>query len=109
MVHLRHGGVKTTVVTLPGAALITKVILRCPSGSVVGGTDFDIGSGADADTWKQNVDLSSMTEKTSYMVITRSENTKHTLEPAGAAFGIKPITGATGDVTAVMDVFGYLY
>lgn len=109
-VDLQNADSKTTVYTVPTGKtmVVTTVVIRSPSGSLAGGTDFDIGSGANADTWKQTNDLSSMTATTDYMVIT-SENTKYTLEAAAAAFGIKPITGATADVTATMDVFGYLY
>ena len=109
-VDLQNGDGKTTVFTVPTGktAVITHVIIRSPSGSLADGTDFDIGSGANADTWKQTNDLSSMTATTDYMVIT-SPNTKYTLEAAAAEFGIKPITGATADVTATMDVFGYLF
>jgi hypothetical protein len=109
-VDTQNGDSKTTVFTVPtGKSFIpTKVVIRSPSGSLAGGTDFDIGSGANADTWKQTVDLSSMTATTDYMVIT-SENTKYTIEAAGAEFGIKPITGATLDTDAIMVVFGFLF
>lgn len=108
-VDLQNGDGKTTVFTVPTGktAVITHVIIRSPSGSLAGGTDFDIGSGANADTWLQTVDLSAMTATTDYKVITST--TKYTLEAAVAAFGIKPITGATADVTAIMEVFGYLF
>ena len=107
-VSLQNGDPKTTVYTVPAGkkAVITHVIIRSPSGSLAGGTDFDIGSGALCDTWKQANSLASMTATTDYMVIT-SENTKYTLEAAAATFGILPITGATADVTATMEVFGY--
>lgn len=108
-IDTQNGDGKTTVYTIPTgkSAIITKVIILSPSDSLAGGTDFDIGSGANADTWKQANDLSSMTSTTDYMVIT-SENTKYTIETAGAEFGIKPITGATLDTTATMMVFGVL-
>lgn len=109
VVDLQNGDGKTTVYTVPvGKTMIpTAVVIRSPSGSLAGGTDFDIGSGANADTWKQTNDLSALTATTDYKVI--ADTTKHTMEVAGAAFGIKPITGATADVTATMDVFGYLF
>ena len=50
-----------------------------------------------------------MTASTDYMVIRGADATKYTLEAGAGAFGIKPITGATADATATMDVFGYLY
>ena len=109
-VDLQNGDAKTLVYTVPvGKTMVpVAVVIRSPSGSLAGGTDFDIGSGANADTWKQAVDLSSMTAVTDYMVIT-SESVKYTLEAAASEFGIKPITGATADVTATMDIFGYLF
>lgn len=112
-ISTQNGDGKTTVYTVPTAktAVITHVVIRSPSASLTGGTDFDIGSGANADTWRQTIDLSSMTATTDYMVIPAIAATpvKYTLEAAAAAFGIKPITGATGDTTATMDVFGYLF
>lgn len=108
-VELQNGDGKTTVYTVPAGKtmVVAFVVIRSPSGSLTGGTDFDIGSGANADTWLQANDLSAMTATTDYKVI--SDTTKYTLEAAGAAFGIKPITGATADVTATMDLFGYLF
>lgn len=149
VVDLQNGDSKTTVYTVPAgkSAVITHVVIRAPDASLAGGTDFDIGSGANADTWQQTVDLSSMTTVTTdYMVIPGSAallpkytlsnvtpdrtfdadtvavaeladivgtlindlQIKYTLEAAGAEFGIKPITGATADATATMDVFGFL-
>lgn len=107
-VDLQNGDGKTTVYTVPtGKTMIPVfVIIHSPSGSVAGGTDFDIGSGANADTWKQTNNLSALTATTDYKVI--ADTNHHTLEVAGAEFGIKPITGATADVTGTMDVFGYL-
>jgi hypothetical protein len=107
VVDMQNGDGKTTVYTVPTGktAVIVAVVIRSPSGSLAGGTDFDIGSGASADTWLQTNDLSAMTATTDYKVIMSS--TKYTLEAAAAAFGILPITGATADVTATMDVFGY--
>ena len=106
-VDLQNGDSKTTVYTVPTGktAVITHVVIRSPTASLAGGTDFDIGSGANADTWLQTNDLSAMTATTDYKVITST--TKYTLEAAAAAFGIKPITGATADAQATMDVFGY--
>ena len=108
-VDLQNGDGKTTVYTVPvGKSLIPFcVIIRTPSGSLAGGTDFDIGSGANADTWKQGNDLSLLTAVTDYKIIT--DLAKHTIEVAGAEFGILPITGATADVTATMELYGYLF
>ena len=100
---------KTTIFTVPtgSKAVITKVIVHGPSASLAGGTDYDLGSGANADTWLQTNNLSGMTATTDYRVIT-SENAEFTLEAAGATFGIKVITGSTGAATATVEVVGYL-
>lgn len=106
-VNMQAGDAKTTVYTVPAglSAIITKVIIRNPSASLAAGTDFDIGDGANADTWKQNNDLSAMTATTDCIVIT-DDNTKYTVFDAADQFGIKPGTGATADATATMMVFG---
>lgn len=101
---------KTTLYTVPTGkvAYIMFVVVRDPSATLAGGTEYDLGTGANADTWKQNVDLSSMTtSSTDYMVID-SNNTKYKECAAADAFGIKVITGSTGAATATIDVFGYL-
>lgn len=105
-VNLQNGDSKTTVYTVPTGqeAMIFAILIHSPSGSLAGGTDFDIGSGANADTWIQNVDLSGMTATDDYRWMFTTGI--HTIEAAAAAFGIKPITGATADVTATMIIFG---
>lgn len=107
-VDLENGDAKTIVYTVPTgkAAVITHVVIRNPTASLAGGTDFDLGDGANADTWVNTVDLSSMTAVTDYMVI-EGNNVKYTVFDADDEFGIKPVTGATLDATAIMDVFGY--
>lgn len=113
VVDLQNGDAKTVVFTVPlgKTMVVTHVVIRSPSGSLAGGTDFDIGSGVNADTWRQTIDLSSLTAVTDYIVIPSIAATpvKYTLEAAAAAFGILPVTGATGDETATMDLFGYLF
>ena len=54
---------KTTLYTVPSSKTlyVTHVVIREPSASMAGGTDYDLGTGASADTWRQTVDLSSMT------------------------------------------------
>ena len=101
---------KTNLYTVPtGKTLyVTYVVVREPSASMSGGTDYDFGTGANADTWKQTVNLSSLTtQDTDYMVID-SSNTKFTDCAAGSVFGIKVITGTSSACTATIDVFGFL-
>lgn len=111
-VLLQNGDAKSTAYTVPPGktAIITHVVIHSPDASLADGTDFDIGSGANADTWRQSVSLTTMTATTDYMVIPSIAATpvKYTLEVAGAEFGIKPITGATADAEGTMEVFGHL-
>ena len=107
---MQNGDSKTDVFTVPTglSMVVTKVVIRNPSDSLAGGTDYDLGDGASADTWKQTVDLSSMTATTDYFIIT-NDNTKITVFDAGDVFGIIPVTGATADTTATVELFGYLF
>ena len=110
-VDLQAGDGKSTAYTVPigKKAVITHVVIRNPTASLAGGSDFDIGSGAACDTWRQTQTLVSMTATTDYMVIpaVAATPTKYTCEVAAATFGILPITGATLNAQATMDVFGY--
>ena len=102
---------KNTLYTVPPSktAYVVFVVIREPSASLAGGTDYDFGTGANADTWRQTVNLSSMTTAdTDYMVISGADVTKYTDNAAAAVFGIKPITGSTGAATCTIDVFGFL-
>ncbi|KKM24600.1 hypothetical protein LCGC14_1603500 [marine sediment metagenome] len=102
---------KNVLYTVPTGktAYIVMVVIREPSATLSGGTDYDLGTGAAADTWRQTVNLSSMTTAdTDYMVISGADVTKYTDSAAAAVFGIKPITGSTGAATATIDVIGFL-
>ncbi len=102
---------KSTLYTVPtGKTLyVTHVVIREPSASMAGGTDYDIGTGASADTWRQTINLSSMTTlATDYMVISGADVTKYTDNAAAAVFGIYVNTGTTATCTATIDVFGFL-
>lgn len=107
-VHLQAADPKSIVYTVPAgkSAIVTHVIIRNPTASLAGGTGFDIGDGANADTWKQTIDLSTLTATTDHIVI-QADTAKKTVFDAGDEFGIKPATGATLDADATMDVFGY--
>lgn len=105
---LQNGDGKTILYTVPPGkkAVITHCVVRNPTASLAGGSDFDFGDGANADTWKNAVNLSTMTATTDYMVVDGS-NAKYAIFDAGDAFGVKPVTGATADAEATIDVFGY--
>lgn len=102
---------KNDLYTVPPGktAHVTSVVIRETSASLSGGTDYDLGTGANADTWRQTNDLSSMTTSgTDYMEIRGAANTKYTDSAAASVFGIKVITGSTASATATIDVFGFL-
>ncbi len=102
---------KTVLYTVPTGKVFypVMVVVRDPSATLAGGTDYDIGTGANADTWRQAIDLSSMTTPgTDYMVIQGADVTKYSECAAASEFGIKVITGSTGAATATIDVFGFL-
>lgn len=106
-VNLQAGDGKSDVYTVPPgkSAIVTHAVIRNPTASLAGGNDFDLGDGAGADTWKTAVDLSGLTALTDSIVI--ANNAKTTVLDAGDVFGIIPVTGATLDAQAFMDVFGY--
>jgi len=102
---------KTTLYTVPTGKTFYPVfvVVREPSASMAGGTDYDFGTGANADTWRQTVNLSSLTTlSTDYIVIAGADVTKYTDCAAASVFGIKVITGTTAACTASIDVFGFL-
>jgi hypothetical protein len=83
------------------------IVVREPSASMAGGTEYNFGTGANADTWRQGVNLSTMTTPdTDYRVVTGA--LKYTDCAAGSEFGVKVILGTTAACTATIEVFGYL-
>jgi hypothetical protein len=102
-----NGTAKDTIYTVPAgkSAIVTMVIIRNPSWSLVGGTDFDLGDGASADTWRTAVDLSTLTAS-SDCIILQPPTTKFTVFDAGDTFGIKPVTGSTDPATTTIMVYG---
>lgn len=100
---------KTTLYTVPAGkkAVVTRILVRQPTASLAGGTDFDFGDGANADTWKQTVNLSGCTGTDDYFVIANDNAVVGAVFDAGDEFGVKPSTGATADADAAIDVFGY--
>ena len=108
-VNLQNGDGKTDIYTVPAdkKLIVTRVVIRNPSGNMTGGSDFDFGDGANADTWVNAVDLSAL-GTVQYRVIS-GDNVNYTVFDATDVFGVKPVTGATADVTATAELFGYLY
>lgn len=109
-VDMQTGATKTDLYSVPigKTAYVTDVIVRDPSATLLGGSDYDLGTGALCDTWVQTVSLVSLTTAdTDYIVISGS-GTKYTECVAGEVFGVYVNTGSTGAATATIDVFGYL-
>jgi len=100
---------KTTLYTVPAGkkAVVTHVMVRQPTASLAGGTSFSFGDGANADTWKTAVSLASMTGTDDYFFVTKNDAVVSAVFDAGDAFGVKPVTGATADANATIDVLGY--
>jgi hypothetical protein len=109
-VGMQNGDGKSILYTVPAdkSFIPTHIIIRNPTASLADGNDYDIGDGVDADTWKTAIDLSSLTVATDCIVIS-NDNSKFTIFDAADEFGIKPVTGATADADATVDVFGYLF
>jgi len=101
---------KTVLYTVPTGKIFIPlfVIIRNTSASLAGGSDYDFGTGANADTWVQAVDLSAMTTLGTDTKMIDSDGTKYAYCDEETEFGIKVITGSTAACTATIDVFGYL-
>jgi len=108
---MQNGDSATTLYTVPAGkkCIPTTVVVRNPSGSLAGGTDYDVG---DTDSppgqWMTTIDLSGVTAVTDVIVLTNN-NAKFTVYDAGDVLTLTVNTGATADVTATVEVFGYIY
>ena len=110
-VDMQTAAAKTVLYTVPVGKTFypTHVIIREPSATLLGGSDYDFGTGALCTTWRQAVTLVSMiTALTDFMVISGADVTKYTDCAAESVFGIYVNTGSTGAATATIDVFGIL-
>ena len=98
---------KTNLFTVPTGkkCIVSHVVVRDPTGPL--GSDYDFGDGANADTWKTAVDLSSLNTTVNCQIINNTN--EHYVFDASDVFGIKPAVGVTTDYDAIIDVFGYLY
>ena len=107
---MQNGDGKTDIYTVPVGYAMHAVfaVIRNPTGSLVGGTDFSLGDGANADTWATTINLTGMTNTTDSITIVNFGVTK-TVFDAGDVFGIKPVIGATGDYNATVALFGYIW
>lgn len=89
-------------------AVITHVVVRDISASLAGGTDYDFGTGVNADSWVQGVDLSGMTNVGTDVRVIDAGGGIYGECAAESMFAVKVNTGSTAAVTATMDVFGFL-
>lgn len=101
----------TTIFTTPIGKVtrISHVIVRNPTASMAGGTDFKFGTG-----FRNNaaVDLSTLTTaNTDYMVLLNATaagaDQKCTEIAAATAFALQVVTGTTAACNATYDVFGF--
>jgi len=94
----------TTLFTVPvGKTLyVTHVVVRDPTASMAGGTDYDFTG------WKQTVDLSSLTTLGTDFIVLDGNNTKYTKAAASSNFQVTVNTGTTAACDATVDVFGFL-
>jgi len=109
-VHLKDGDGKQDIYTIPAGKKMIPVflVIKEPTASLAGGTDFDTGDGVACTTWLQAVNLADLIAATQFRVIS-SDNVTYTIFDAGDVFGIIPVTGATLDADAKADLFGYLF
>ena len=105
-VNMKAGAGPTTLYTVPAGktAIITHVVVRTISASLSGGSSFSFTG------WRQTVDLSAITSAfaTSFICLD-CNNAVYTPAVAASTFTITNTTGSTGDATATIDVFGYLF
>lgn len=106
----------TTLYTIPTGltAVITHIVIRNPSASLAGGTDYNFGGNdADYNDFRDAVDLSGVTGgATSYAIVTQhagGDVVESTVQAAADLFKINVVTGSDAACTATIDVFGYLY
>lgn len=90
-IYTTRAGVKTYV---------NYVLVRDPSDSLAGGTDYDITN------FRQTVNLSSLTATTDYIFLDGNA-TKYSVISGGTDVELVVNTGSTAAATAYIDVFGY--
>jgi len=109
---MQNGAAKTDIYTVPEghSCIVVFAVIHSPDGSLVGGLQYNLGSGVACDTWRQNISCNLMVNTTDYMVVhSRSVPPQvYTLEAEGNEIGILPIIGTIGARTATVALFGYL-
>ena len=113
-------GTKAILYTVPAGkrCIVTHVIIRDPSGTLVGCNDVDFGTGAACATenfLNNETGIVDVTATTDFMVLVAVSDEYTIIDGDAAAavdreFGIQIIAGATAAAaTATIDVFGYLF
>ena len=100
---------KNALFTVPAGkkCIVTHVVVREPSATLVGGTEYDLGDDANCTTWVQDTNLATLTDTNHQMMIHATGLL--IVFAALAVFGIRPVSGSNDPANATIDVFGYLF
>jgi hypothetical protein len=92
-----------TIYTVPAdkELWVAFVLVRGPSASLAGGTDYDFSN------WRQTVDLSSITSSTRYILLD-GNNAAYVRLGATSDFQLTVVTGSTAAATATVELYGIL-
>jgi hypothetical protein len=107
---MQNGDGNTTLYTVPvGKVLyVVMLVVRDPTASLAGGTDFDFGDSTGGNYFKETIDLSGMTTAGTDYYIVRNDGAVLSEFAETVDFEAVVNTGATADADATIDVFGYL-
>jgi len=103
---------KVDLYTVPvgKTCIVTRVVIHTLGGAVACGTDNDFGAGVAAAGWKDAVNLSTMDATDDFYSVTADDTRIEAVFAAGDVFGIQTdVSGDASAVSAVIDVFGYLF
>ncbi len=103
---------KAILYTVPvgKTCIVTKVVIRTLGGAVACGTDNDFGAGGSAAGWKDTVNLSTVDAVDDFYIVTADNVRVEAVFAAGDEFGIQTdVSSDASTVSAVIDVFGYIY
>jgi hypothetical protein len=102
---------KVDLYTVPAGkkAIVTMVAIHTLANATALGSNNDLGDGAQADTWKTDINLSTMDAADDYYVVSNDNVRIEAVFDAGDVFGISPDEDADsgGANTATVDVWGY--
>ena len=101
----------TSLYTVPTgkSCVVTSVVVRGPTASLAGGTDYDLGfTSATYADWVDGQSLATMTTATTDAFPLFAPQ-KVTIGVAAEIFKLKVNTGSTLAATTTIDVFGYIF